>query len=89
MNVVAQLSASLDTAWQEAVEALPEGWAIGGVQWEQDDDPTVPDDWHAWAGPTDGHCRTCKCTTSAGGRGETPAAALHALALALRAGATS
>lgn len=61
---------SLDAAWAEAEAALPEGWAIDRVYWR--DDIT----WSAWAANTTGG--------GLRGDGDTPAAALRALAAVLR-----
>ena len=69
--------ASLDTAWQEAVEALPEGWELVQVM------KNPPGGWAAFAEPR------LVGGTEEEGDGDTPQEALHALALALRAGATS
>ena len=62
---------TLDEAWQEAEAALPEGWKLIQLM----DDPTGG--WAAFAAPT-------HSGTEVEGNGPTPAAALHALAEALR-----
>jgi hypothetical protein len=63
----------LDAAWAEAEAALPEGWRILAVSWPTEHD----DEWAASAGGEG------KITY---GKGQTPAAALHALAARLAKG---
>jgi hypothetical protein len=65
----------LGAAWAEAEAALPEGWAIN-LLWGT----VTAERWGANAGPWPADPRE----RGAFGGGDTPAAALHALAAALR-----
>lgn len=72
--------ARLGAAWQAAEAALPEGWRIGDVG--RGPSPMQSRVWDAAAfGPWERSSRSCE---SLSGYGPTPAAALLALAAALR-----
>ena len=78
---------SLDAAWAEAEAALPEGWTLGGVQRSNQRGQTKRQAYisTAWGGILAG--QTAVLATPRGRRiayGDTPAAALRALAAKLR-----
>ena len=85
-------AASLDTAWQEAEAALPEGWCSISLYHYDDGDGSehTPGTYAARAlDPAPNMLPLDHEPIYVFGYADTPAAALHALALALRAGATS
>jgi hypothetical protein len=90
---IAAASGELDAAWAEAEAALPEGWIVFGVAkgYETDDGWAPEDEWRATAVRpepdqfrSDGRAVSVETITAEQGKGETPAAALRALAAKLR-----